>query len=577
MADTATGGPTQRRAESQADRAWLSARARAVGTPRLVCISAGILAGLLVIPQAALLAWLVHRVVVSGSGLGDVTALMALALGVFVARAVCTGVQEWAAAESANRIHQDTRAGLMRHLVALGPSGLARHAAGGLAAATVDMVNTLGPYVARYQPQLIITATVPLAIVVAVFTMDWLAGALLLLAAPLIPAFMAIVGMGAEAVSRSQHQALARLGGHFLDRLQGLDLLRHLGRAQDEARALAAVGDAYRRRTMAVLRVAFLSSAVLEFFSSVAIAMVAVYIGMGLLGYLDFGPAPELSLFSGLFILLLAPEFFQPLRQLAQHYHDRAAALGAAAELRVLTETPSPMPAGGTAHPPENPPTISLNAVTVMGDNRARLLNGISLDIEPGQALVITGPSGSGKTTLLHTIAGFHGVQGGEVRVNTAALSTLDLSAWQQRLSWLAQTPYLFPGTLRENLLLGPGDTASGHVERALGRAGLSGVLERLPAGLDTPVGEHGGGLSGGEGQRLALARALVRRAPVLLVDEPTASLDPDTAALISRALEEEAARGATVLIATHSPTLYAWAPRLLTLDQGRIRGAEHA
>ncbi|MDN3518259.1 thiol reductant ABC exporter subunit CydD [Aquisalimonas lutea] len=562
---------------NEADRSWLRARARAAGSWTRVVTVAGLLAGWLVIAQAALLASLVQRVAADGAGLRELGGLLAGLLVVLLLRAGCTAVQEWAAAETAHRVHRAARERLYQHLLALGPAGIARHAPGGLASAVVEQVAALGPYVARYQPQMVITVLVPLAIVVAVALVDWLAALLLLLAAPLIPAFMALVGMGAEAVSRTQHQALARLGGYFLDRLQGLDLLRHLGRADDEARTLESVGEAYRRRSMAVLRVAFLSSAVLEFFSSVAIALVAVYIGMGLLGYLALGPAPELTLFSGLFVLLLAPEFFQPLRQLAQHYHDRAAALGAAAELRRLEETPSPMPPGGDEQPPGAAPAIELSGVTVAGDTGAPILADLALSIPAGQAVLVTGASGSGKTTLLHVVAAFREPDRGEVRIDGTSLGTLDRAAWQQRLGWLAQVPHLFPASVRSNLDPGDHGVDTGTLEHALERAGARAFTARLAQGLDTPLDERGGGLSGGEGQRLALARALVRRAPVLLVDEPTASLDPETADHVSETLRAEAARGATVIIASHAAEQFPWVNRVITLTGGRITGDRHA
>ncbi|MFV8833965.1 thiol reductant ABC exporter subunit CydD [Aquisalimonas sp.] len=568
-----TATPPNSRDAAKADKQWLAARAALAGAPRRVSTLAGTIGGWLVIPQAGLIAWLVHEVTAAGAGLGEVAGLLAALLLTFLARAGCTAAQEWAAADAACRVHERTRREVVSHLFQLGPSGLARHPTGGLASAAIDQISALGPYVSRYQPQLIITVAVPVVLLATVFALDWLAGLLLFLAAPLIPAFMAIVGMGADAVSRSQHQALARLGGHFLDRLHGLDLLRHMGRAEAEADHLARVGDDYRRRTMAVLRIAFLSSAVLEFFSSVAIAMVAVYVGMGLLGYISFGPAPELTLFSGLFVLLLAPEFFQPLRQLAQHYHDRAAALGAAAELRALTDIRSPMPVAGSTPPPTAPPEFVLHGVTVVGDGGEHMLKPVNLTINPGETVVLTGPSGVGKSTLLHAIAGFRRIEDGVLTVNGTPLERIDLSAWQGQLGWLAQVPHLFPGTLRENLLL---DETSAEdeprIRDALHRAGLERVLAHLPDGLETRVGEHGSGISGGEGQRVALARALLRQAPVLLVDEPTASLDPDTTAIITDALRGESERGATIIVATHTPDDYPWAHQVIALTRNGSR-----
>ena len=561
--------------QARADRAWLAERARAAGLGPTLTVIAGTAAGWAVIPQAGLLAWLVHSVSVDGAGLAEVGGLLGLLLLVILFRSGAVAVQEWSAAETAYRVHRHTRERLYDRLLGLGPAGLGDRATGALATALLEQVAALGPFAARYRPQMVLTVIVPVAILVTVFMLDWLAALLLLFAAPLIPAFMAIVGMGAEAVSRSQHETLARLGGHFLDRLQGLDLLRHLGRAEDEATTLATVGEDYRHRTMAVLRVAFLSSAVLEFFSSVAIAMVAVYIGMGLLGFLTFGPAPELTLFTGLFVLLLAPEFFQPLRQLAQHYHDRAAALGAAAELRPLDEAPSPMPAGGTRVPPTQPPRLVLERVTLQGDGNHPILADIDLDIAPGEAILLTGPSGSGKTSLLEVVAGFRDVADGAVRIDGTPLTELDLGAWQQRLAWLAQTPYLFPGRIIDNLA--PSETVTPHAAAtALDRAGAAAFVQQRPGQLETELGERGHGLSGGEGQRLALARALLRGAPLVLVDEPTASLDPETAEQVSRALLAENQRGATVIIASHAGDLFPWVKRTIHLRHGRITGDTH-
>lgn len=560
-----------------ADRAWLAYWNRSVGAWRIVAPLAGVAAGWLVIVQAGLLAALVHAVAVNAAGLSASMPLLLGLLGVIVLRAGCNGLQEWAAAEAAYRVQHRLRVHLYQRLVALGPVGAARYAPGSLASAVMEQISALGPYAGRYQPQMVITVIVPVGILAVVLWLDWLAALLLLFAAPLIPLFMALVGMGAEAVSRSQHQAMARLGGYFADRLRGLDLLRHLGRADDEARTLERVGDAYRRRSMAVLRVAFLSSAVLEFFSSVAIAMVAIYIGMGLLGYVTYGPAPELTLFSGLFVLLLAPEFFQPLRQLAQYYHDRAAALGAAAELRPITEAPSPMPIGGDGQPPVTAPRITLAGATVRGDGDAALLEAVDLDIAAGESVLIQGPSGSGKTTLLHVIAGFTELADGAVRINDQPLQLLDRSAWQQRIGWLGQRPGLVPGTLRATLAPHKQDPEEAAMTAALRRAGVAHVVKTAPQGLDTVIDERGGGFSGGEAQRLALARALLRGAPILLMDEPTASLDPQAAAEVSDALRAEAARGVTVIIASHAVSRFAWVDRSVTLSDGRLTEAAHA
>ncbi|NGP52433.1 thiol reductant ABC exporter subunit CydD, partial [Thioalkalivibrio sp. XN8] len=284
--------------------------------------------------QAGLLAWILAKAIVAGAGLGELAPALALLLLVFVLRAAIGGVRGILAARASGAVRQALRGELFSRMVDAGPLLKGRQGTGALGTVLIEQVELLDPYYARFLPQMVTVRVVPVAIVIAVALADWLAGLLLLLSAPLIPGFMILVGWGAEQVSHQQQAALARLGGIFFDRLQGLDVLRRFGAEQREAQRIADFSEDFRSRTMQVLRVAFLSSAVLEFFSSVAIAVLAVYIGFGLLGFIELGPAESLTLFTGLFVLLLAPEFFNPLRTLAQHWHDRAGALAAARSIR---------------------------------------------------------------------------------------------------------------------------------------------------------------------------------------------------------------------------------------------------
>ncbi len=530
----------------------------------------GTLGGWLVIPQAGLIAATVSGVLVTEQEPGHLALLLGLLLLVLLLRGVCEWRRDRLAAGVFTDIRQRTRATVARHLYSLGPVGVGQAQSGPLASALLEQVDSLGDYAARYQPQLMQAVMVPLGIVATVFMLDWLAGLLLLLSAPLIPLFMALVGMGAAAVNRSQFQALARLSGHFLDRLQGLAVLKHYGLGDAATRDIAASSDDYRRRTMAVLRVAFLSSAVLEFFSAVAVAMIAIYIGLGLLGFQQIGPAGALTLYSGLFILLLAPEFFAPLRDLGQRYHDRAAAMGAASELAPLLAKPSPMAVRSGYHgSPPAAPTIELEAVQACyGDSPPVFPQPVNLSIAAGSTTLLTGTSGCGKSTLLFLATGFLKSTAGTITIDGVPLQDYAPGALERGTAWLGQTPHLLPGSIRDNILLGLPDASEDAVRNAAEAAGVLRFADHLPGGLDCLVGERGHGLSGGEAQRVALARALIRRPTLLLLDEPTASLDPESRRYLLAAIQQRASAGdCTIVIATHQPDQFPWADQRISLE----------
>nr|WP_274600806.1 thiol reductant ABC exporter subunit CydD [Ectothiorhodospira shaposhnikovii] len=529
---------------------------------------AGVLSGLLVIAQAGLLAFILDRAITHGDGLSALTGAFAWLALVMGLRAALNWSRETLGQAAALSIQSRLRDELFAHMAALGPVRLANRHSGSLSSAIVEQVEGMNGYYARYLPQVAVSLLVPLGIFIAALTQDWLAALILLFTAPLIPFFMALLGMGAEQVSRRQQETVSRLGGHFLDRLQGLTTLRLFNAQERAAREVAEAADGYRVTTMKVLRVAFLSSAVLEFFSAVAIALVAMYVGFALIGYLQWGPATQLTLFSGLFILLMAPDFFQPLRQLALHYHDRAAALGAAQTILPLLRQQAPP----TPTPP--PPTPSRSGgVSIrfrdvhvgFDEGRRTALRGISLDIRPGERVALAGPSGAGKSTLLHLLAGFIEPDQGQVSVDGAAPDPL------RQAAWVGQRPHLFTGTLADNIRLSHPDADQATVIRAATDAGVMAFADRLPLGLETVLGERGRGLSGGQAQRVALARAALKQAPLWLLDEPTAGLDPEAEALVLEALERSATAGATVLIASHHPRVLAWADRVITIQDGRV------
>jgi ATP-binding cassette subfamily C protein CydD len=440
------------------------------------------------------------------------------------------------------------------------------------ATAVMDEVERVGAYAERYQPARTAAAVVPLVLLAAVFPLSWPVGVLLVLCAPLPPVNLSVVGMGTAAVARSHAEELRHLSGYFLDRLRGLATLRALGAERAE---LGRVEDASRRlarSSMTVLRVAFVSAGVLEGIVTVAIAVVASYIGLTLLGYLHVPGLPtHMSLRTGLFLLMLTPLYFQPMRALAGAYHERADALAAIEALAPLLAA-DPAPAEGIVPmvPVTRPPAVTAEGLAVGFPGRERpALSGVSFTVAPGELIGVCGPSGAGKSTLLRLLAGDLQPSAGRVLIDDAAAACVARSA----VTWLGQRPYLFPGALAENIALGrPGATGEEILDAALA-AGLGPLLARLPDGLDTGVGERGWGLSGGEAHRVALARTFIKRAPLLLLDEPTAHLDAASEDAVIEIIRE-LAQDATTVLASHSPALLALCDRVIELDRGQLSGA---
>lgn len=461
----------------------------------------------------------------------------------------------------------EIRADLLAHVQALGPAWLARESSGVWVTRLVDGVDALEGYYARYLPQKAAASLLPLVVLAAVFPADWVAGALLLLTAPLVPLFMILLGNAAERASQRRWTVLTRLGAQFNDMLQGLVTLRLFG-AGERARQLLELGtETYRRGTMAVLRVAFLSSLVLEFFATVSIAVVAVLVGFRLLW--------DEQVFShGMFVLLLAPEFYFPLRGLGALRHVRMDALAIAADARALLDILLPAGATGQARPCVDAlPGLRLQHVSFAYADGRGALRDLTLDFPAGRTTAVVGPSGAGKSTLLQLLLGLLRPQQGTVSVNGVALDDLDAQWWHRQISWVPQRPRLFVGTLRENLLLAvpDADVDASALSRAAHRAGLDPVIARLPQGWDTPLGENGYGLSGGEAQRVALARALLRDAPVLILDEPTQQLDDASAAIIHAVMAELSAAGRTVVQVAHRMALASRADHVLVLQNGAL------
>ncbi|NWN90619.1 thiol reductant ABC exporter subunit CydD [Marinobacter adhaerens] len=549
-------------------RRWLSGLTRGNRHWIQGTVVAGTLAGVATIVQMGFLAKIVHLGVVEKE---PASGLVPLFIGLIVAvifRALAQGVQTHLAARCSEQVRHTARNQIHQHWRKSGPVILGQDSAGSLAREWIDHVDALHGYFARFLPQMVLSLIVPLLILILVFYLDWLAGIFLLLSAPLIPIFMALVGMGAEKLNQQHFEIISRLSGQFLDKVRGLTTLQLFGQTENAATVIQQRSDQYRRITLKTLRVAFLSSAVLEFFASVAIAVIAIYIGFGLLGYISYGPSPDLTLFSGLLILLLAPEFFQPLRTLSQHYHDRAEALGAGAEIlaRLSEESPRrPTRAACSQNGTQRTTnTIKLDAVSLAFRPEHSVLNKVSLDIAKGDIVALTGPSGGGKSTLLHLLAGFLVPDSGSIRIfgNPPGAAPF---------GWLGQGRFFVQGTWADNLRLTSPGVSDAVIEQALRIVGLGPLLDSRNEGIYSKVSEGGQGLSGGQARRLSLARIFVADYDLILLDEPTAGLDRESERIVLEALRELTRRGKTLIYSTHHQSLLALAKRHLVVRDGEV------
>ncbi len=558
---------------SKTARRWLFQQAGHARGWVALTAAQGVAAGLLLIVQAALVAGIIHGVFIAGMPRAQLGSRFGMLIAVVGLRALLAWGREVAGFKAGARVRSAIRRALVERLFSAGPGLTRKHAGGALSSSVMEQVEALHNFYAFYLPQLVLAVLVPSAILVAVFPISWTAGAILLFTAPLIPLFMILVGMGAESISQKNFQALSRLSAQFLDLLRGLPSLRRFDRGRDATAKVAAVSEDYRRHTMQVLRVAFLSSAVLEFFSSVSIALVAVYLGTSYLGYLNFGTyGTPLSLADGLFILILAPDYFFPLRELGTHYHARAEAAGAAEEILKVLDWPPPATLPTEAPRKLTPPVeIQFRDVRLEFEARGKnVLAGVDFTLRPGEQVALVGPSGAGKTTILNLLLGFEQPDGGEILVGGRSLAGLDIEAWRRQLAWIGQQPALFHGTLRENIRLGRPRAGDDAVEAAARTARVTEFSRRLPDGLDTRIGEMASNLSRGQAQRVALARAFLKDAPLLLLDEPTAGLDLQNEQLVLEALQA-LCRNRTVLTVSHRLASIRAADRVLVINGGQI------
>ena len=509
--------------------------------------AAPLCAGLLLIVQAWLLARVLGHVIQSDAGVAGAAQwwreFVAMA-GLIAVRAMLSGWGERAGAAASEQIKGALRRTLFAFMLERGPEWSRTRASGELAAAMLEHVESLDGFFSKYLPALVAASLLPLAFAVALLPVDVIAGLLLLVTAPLIPVFMALVGWGAQAAGRRHARAMSRLSGFFADRLRGAATLKMFGREQAETAIVADAAVGIARRTQAVLRIAFLSSAVLEFFAALGVAGMAVYFGLSFLGFLNLRGDP-LTLQIGLFCLLMAPEAYAPLRQFAAHYHDRGTAQAAVAELsRVFGHRPDPAALGAGAPslvqastPPLavdrlQPCALRATQMTLAVGNSS--IQGIEWTVQAGERVALMGESGVGKTTLLETLAGLrHGMVDGSVQLFGHPLSQWPRQAMCEHVAYISQRPYLFEGTLADNIRLGCEQADDVAVRAAAARACVMDFADAWPLGLDTRLGVRGQGLSGGQAHRVALARLYLRDPALVLMDEPTAHLDDATGARV--------------------------------------------
>jgi len=547
--------------DSSNSKHWLSEQKQLAKSPlrRLKLLAP--LTGLLIVAQAWLLAHVIDAVIFAKADLQQVMPQMLALLPLFAARFLVGWQAERQAFHAAALIKQTIRMRLFDKLRALGPVRLADHDSGSLATSLVDGVESLEPYFARYLPALTMMSMVPLIILLAVVPSDWLSGVVLLVTAPLVPLFMGLIGKGAERLNQQQWQKLTRMGAHFLNVIQTLPTLKMFNASRRELHNIARISDEFRRSTMSVLRVAFLTSAVLEFFAALSIALIAVFIGFRLLD-------GEMAFFYGFFVLLLAPEFYMPLRNYGVQNHARMEAAGAAEQIVSVLDSESAE--ARQQLDVSFSGALQLQHLHFAYEPGRPALAGFDLRIEPGQHIAIVGPSGSGKSTLANLLLGFEFADSGEIRIGDTPLAANNIDAWRRHISWIPQKPRLFHGSVADNIRLGAPQASLNAVLNAAEAAHALEFIDQLPAGLDTVIGEGGLGLSGGQAQRIALARALVRDTPYLLLDEPTAHLDAESEQAITDALQRHA-RGRTVISIAHRLHTVREADLVVVMRHGRI------
>ncbi|MFQ0993989.1 cysteine/glutathione ABC transporter permease/ATP-binding protein CydD [Gilliamella sp. BG2] len=512
---------------------WLKQQAKMHKTNLRASILTGLVLTILVIIQSALLAVILQKIIIEQHYFVDILPFFGALIAVLLGRAGLIYLREKINFAIGKKVRQQIRQQLIDQLELHGPAYLNQSTIGAWSTLLIEQVDKLHDFFARYLPQMRLAGMAPILICIAIFPFNWAAATILLCTAPLIPIFMILVGMGAADINRRHFKALAYLSGHFLDRLKGLNTIRLFNQGEKQTNEIAIASEDFRIKTMQVLKIAFLSSAVLEFFTSISIAIVAVYFGFSYLGEFDFGAYNgTVTLFAGFFALVLAPEYFQPLRDLGTYYHAKAEAIAAADNIEsFLSKKIAPKQVNDNITNiklTEPLKTIEADNLIVLSNEQQPIVGPLSFSLQAPFKLALIGTSGEGKTSLMQVLLGFLPYQG-SLKINGIEFNQLDINDWQLQVSWIGQNPYLINGTIRENILLGKQNATNHELDNVIAKTLLTEVIAKLPQGIKTQVGEDAVRLSVGQAQRIALARAMLKPCQLLILDEPTASLDKQT------------------------------------------------
>ncbi|WP_044471126.1 heme ABC transporter permease/ATP-binding protein CydD [Mannheimia massilioguelmaensis] len=549
---------------------WLGAQQKPVKKLLSLNILLASISSVILVGQTWLLATLLDHLIMLNSSPRELMPLFISLIIGFALRALILWVRERIGFKCGQQLRNIIRQKILNKIHQVGPATINNKPAGAWASIMLEQVENLHNFYARYFPQQMLSVIAPMIILIAVFPINWAAGIILMATAPLVPVFMIIVGIAAADSSQKNMSTLARLSAQFLDRLRGLETLRLFDRANEQTNHIEMATESYRKTTMDVLKLAFLSSAVLEFFTSISIAIMAVYFGFSYLGQINFGSyGTGLTLFAGFFCLILAPEFYQPLRDLGTYYHDRAAAIGAADAIVEFLEQDNLNTQSTQTRtlPMQTAVEIEAENLVVLSPQKQALTKPLNFRLAPLSHTALVGQSGAGKTSLMNAILGFLPYQG-SLKINGIELNELSLTEWRQHIAWVGQNPLLLQGSILENLLLGNIQANEQEIEQALSQAKAKEFTDKL--GLASEIKDGGFGISVGQAQRLAIARALLRKGSLLLLDEPTASLDAQSENQVLQALNQ-ISQGQTTLMITHRIEDLKQCDQILVMQKGEI------
>lgn len=547
---------------------WLREQQKTVKKYLLLNVFFGAISALFMMGQMALIALMLHKIIIEHQTASQFIAEIGLLFGSFTARAVLIWLREQMGFKAGKTLRLHLRQQIIQKLLAVGPMSLQQKPTGSWANLMLEQVENLHNFYARYLPQQFLSLIVPILILCVVFPINWAAGLILFSTLPLLPIFMALAGIKAVEANQRNIGVLSRMSGQFLDKLRGLETIRLFGQAEKQTEQIYQSTEEFRLSTMDVLKMAFLSSAVLEFFTAISIAVMAVYFGFTFLGELDFGGyGVAVGLFTGFFCLMLAPEFYQPLRELGVFYHDKAAAIAAADNIETFLNEEVLSHQVSQKDFQNQPLVIQAKDCVVLSVQGKCLTQPLNFEICEKQHIALVGQSGAGKSSLMNMLLGFLPYEG-SVTINGVELRELNLSQWRAKLAWVGQNPQLIRGSLKENILLGNREVSEQSLEQALSRSKADEFVYRL--GLEHQVQDSNAGISGGQAQRIAIARALLRDYELLMLDEPTASLDLQSEQQVLEALQHLSQQHTTLMI-THRVEDLANCDEIWVMKKGEI------